>query len=222
MRTDRGKKATRNCPVCGAYNEPDRAYCSECWSYLRNAHGPKSSASLFEEERENERKVARCPRCGAIVPAPDGILPPLCGQCNYFFQIGIDQLLPAYDSGTPQGLLLDRDNAPAPDKKNPSATLGSPMPSVGTADMSTLRLLPVSTPVRGPLSIRPEGMNLSSGRAKVHISRAATGWYIHVLTGEIWVNGFSLSRGRARQIAQGDSIALCNGIWKAEILTGQE
>ena len=39
--------------------------------------------------------IVRCPQCGKIHPLPDKKLPNVCSQCFYFFQPGVDKILPA-------------------------------------------------------------------------------------------------------------------------------
>lgn len=215
---DSEKKASK-CPVCGAYNAPGRVYCADCLSYLPDARKTEEIPSLFEEEMENQPKAARCPRCGALSPAPGGVLPPLCGQCGYFFQMDIDCLISlAEPLARTYDALRDDSDAFNPFETLPRKT--SPMPSVGASDKTVLRL--VSASAHAPLTIAATGTEISGARERVRISRAVTGWYLHALSGEVRVNAQSVSAGQTYRISDGDFITLCGGVWKAEILTKRE
>lgn len=48
--------------------------------------------------------IVRCPQCGKIHPVQDKKLPNVCSQCFYFFQPGVDKVVPAASMASGQSM----------------------------------------------------------------------------------------------------------------------
>lgn len=237
-------QAGKRCVRCKEMNDPDRVYCIRCGKYLTaRAAGQPGRQTVWEQglqadpSREPDRRdtgadqnagasgkgapatkyVIVCPECGTKTPVRDGIVPLACGPCGYFFQAGLDPVVPETDAG------------PVPDRKRtadgkdtcpaaPSVPAAgrNPMPRAARVP-SSLRLILTSHPEVLPETVGAHGGVLGAGGTilrqvrtgqQLDIHQSSGIWYARVLKGEPCYNGDTKNAGCQFRLEDGGMLIM--------------
>lgn len=215
----------KRCARCSAENDPGRVYCVQCGKFLpsrADSGGERTTVWTIPRQRQgasenNSRYVVICPQCGQAEEVLDGKLPFACGQCGYFFQMGIDR--PVLEGSVPPGAGPGKQDSPPGAVKNPLAGR--------SADTSELTLIPVSRTWAMPERVGERGALIGAdgtvlkGMAadqQLSIWHTPAGWYARALRGQPLYNGVPVNTGAQIRLGDGDLLTIGREHIRVEIV----
>ena len=245
-------QAARKCVRCNTLNELGQLYCIKCGKYLSRADNEGKSPTIWDINIDKDdstsvrktvglnkqsgdvpRYVVICPQCNSIIPAENGTIPLACDQCGYFFQAGIDKIVP----NCPQvkqssGFLNDRKadgQGTATDIKRKQLSMNQktgPLARV-KKDESSLRLICITINGILPERVKESGdiigadgtvLKALKTQQQISIWHSATGWYIRSLAGNPLFNGVPINAGMQIKLSDGDMLTVGREQVRVEII----
>ena len=175
--------------------------------------------------------VAVCPQCSHACPASRDCLPLSCSECGYFFQAGIDTVVPASSvSASKKPIVVNGVDITKPKVKE------NPVPDIKVRNVGPLKRMSIDksmmrlnaiTASRMPEIMKPAGNILGKGgnlfkglcsEQQISIWHTAAGWYARATLGTPLYNGVPMNQGIQVKLASGDLIVLDAEQFMVEIM----
>lgn len=228
---------TKRCVQCSYDNPGNQIYCLKCGKFLRkNNDSVVSSPNIWttpttklsgvgtnvinnpNSNNTKDYKVVICPQCKQVEKTPDSVLPMTCSSCGYFFQIGVDKIIPFSEvnkqkvsSTNDAGKRDDENEIQEEDLKIKK------IKKVRKEDTSSLRLIVRSDSSILSQKINPLGdiiglngtvLKQLKTESQIKINRTPTGWYIEVLEGDCIVGNVHMNKMVQRKLVHGDYLVI--------------
>lgn len=236
-------QAARKCVRCNTLNEAGQLYCIKCGKYLSKEGKASRNPTIWDINADRDdgilaqnsvaskkqsddlpRYVVICPQCKSAIAADNGVVPLACDQCGYFFQAGIDRIVP----NQPQvKCTSDFSNSGNDIRKPASITMDNKVPksipkksgplASARRDESTLRLIVISKNGIPPEKVKESGdiigangtvLKTIKSQQQISIWHSPAGWYIRSLAGAPLYNGVPVNAGMQIKLSDGDMITI--------------
>ena len=227
---------TKRCVQCSYDNPGNQIYCLKCGKFLRkNNDSVVSSPNIWttpttklsgvgtnvinnpNSNNTKDYKVVICPQCKQVEKTPDSALPMTCSSCGYFFQIGVDKIIP-FSEVNKQKVSSTNDAGKRDDENEIQEDLKiKKIKKVRKEDTSSLRLIVRSDSSILPQKINPLGdiiglngtvLKQLKTESQIKINRTPTGWYIEVLEGDCIVGNVHMNKMVQRKLVHGDYLVI--------------
>lgn len=228
---------TKRCVQCSYDNPSNQIYCLKCGKFLRkNNDSVVSSPNIWttpatklsgvganvinnpNSNNTKDYKVVICPQCKQVEKTPDSVLPMTCSSCGYFFQIGVDKIIP-FSEVNKQKVSSTNDAGKRDDENEIHAEnlKIKKIKKVRKEDTSSLRLIVRSDSSILPQKINPLGdiiglngtvLKQLKTESQIKINRTPTGWYIEVLEGDCIVGNVHMNKMVQRKLVHGDYLVI--------------
>lgn len=236
-------QTVRKCVRCNASNEPGQLYCVKCGKYLskedktskkitiwdtnvnqNNQVLANDTATAIEKSDDLPQYVVICPQCNSAVAAENEIVPLACDQCGYFFQAGIDKIVPYKPQKKQKSDFLANSGR---NIKNIDVAAGNPATKImpkkngplarARRDESLLRLIIISKTGMAPENIKESGdiigangtvLKFIKTQQQISLWHSPTGWYARVLNGQPLHNGVPVNAQIQIKLSDGDILTV--------------
>lgn len=234
-------QAVKRCGQCNAQNDSGQIYCAKCGKFLSaRAAGIPKSITVWDMEVMNQKKdkpVAQkakdfepvqkylviCPQCNNTSAAVNGMLPLACDKCGYFFQAGIDNVVPKVPQNRQRPDAEEKDRQPdvqtvSDDYSTPAVLSGRRNPLASAKkDTSSMRFIVISQKEAVPEEADEKGGIIGNNGTilkwiktsqQMSFRHAPTGWYVQILAGQPLYNGVPVNAGRQMRLYDGDILTI--------------
>ncbi|MCR5734734.1 MAG: hypothetical protein K6G22_09040 [Lachnospiraceae bacterium] len=231
-------QGTIRCVKCNHENPAGQINCLRCGEYLGRNKSQKRKKTIWEINDSaaagksaitpaGDEDVVVCPQCLKVTAVDNGMLPLFCG-CGYSFDIIADKIIKRSEaekiisSGNDTGNNGISDSAEKTERKDDICnTHGNDVGHKGNTSPgnndSILRLKVDNADGHKPEEVAPSGGVIGKNgtvlkdlsiQTQIKISRAPTGWYAEVLSGEAVIEGYHVNRQIERQLENGNLISV--------------
>lgn len=236
-------QTARKCVRCNTLNEPGQLYCVKCGKFLSKEDKTPRKITIWNMNINpnnqvvdnnitvNDKKsddlpqyVVICPQCNSTVAVENGIVPLACDRCGYFFQAGIDKIVP-YKPQKKQKSDFSDDSGR--NTKSLGSSAGNPVTKTvpkstgplarARRDESSLRLIVISKSGMTPENIKESGdivgangtvLRFIRTQQQISIWHSPTGWYARVLNGQPLHNGVPVNTQIQIKLSDGDILTV--------------
>ena len=247
-------QAVRRCVQCNAENGLEQIYCIKCGKFLPKINKSKRNITVWDMGNDEDivvsnkthnaikiksdspqRFVVVCPQCAQMTAVENSVIPLACDQCGYFFQAGIDKVVPEPSQSVKvSDFPVIRDS-----KTQDKTTLAKVTPKVASGaskknplggskgDSSSMRLIIISKSGVIPEKVKESGEIVGTNGTilisiktsqQISIWHSPAGWYARTLAGSPLYNGVPVNAGMQIKLNDGDILTVEKDQVRVEIV----
>ena len=237
-------QAVRKCVRCNADNNPEQIYCAKCGKFLPKGDRIAKNVTIWDIGDVKDKGFLRadvglastkfdvpqkyvviCPQCANMIAVDNGIIPLACDPCGYFFQAGIDKVIPVslQKASTSDFINKKDDKSSSPDNsssytttRNDTVQKKGPLARV-RRDTSSLRLIIISRNGATPENVKESGDIIGANGTilkgikttqQISVWHSPAGWYAITLAGSPLYNGVPVNTGMQIKLSDGDILTV--------------